>query len=138
MAFLTQNTASFCKKLIIIFFSRITPIVFAETWAKSLKIVYLGMLIWKWQKKPKFWATSSHSKSNGLYKNWVWIHFGRVFYKLIWSPCSHCSQTYSHMDNVLIRLNLDLRFQRDRRSLFMLEVFGGKKKGLFPLAQKPS
>jgi hypothetical protein len=41
MAFLTQNTASFCKKLIIIFFSRITPIVFAETWAKSLKIVII-------------------------------------------------------------------------------------------------
>jgi hypothetical protein len=41
LACFTQTTGSFCKNLIITLFLRKTPILFAENWHKSQKIVII-------------------------------------------------------------------------------------------------
>jgi hypothetical protein len=58
--------------------------IFAQ-WA----IVYFGQLLKKHKSSPNFCATFSlkYRQCINLVKNWFRLHFGRLFYKLIWSPC---------------------------------------------------
>jgi hypothetical protein len=55
----------------------------------KLVIAYFGLLLGNYRHRPHFGADFFHDRGFAiiLAKKWVGLNFGRLFDKLVWSPC---------------------------------------------------
>jgi hypothetical protein len=62
---------------------------------------WLFTLAMFYKSSANFWATFSMQLSISLAKQWVGLHFGRLFRKLIWSPWEFSAKTRTRFSNSL-------------------------------------
>jgi hypothetical protein len=85
----TENLLAFqyarANKAHVFSSSRVTRLgELSSTWA----IAYSGQFLKNYRSSPNFWASFFLSKDYAFFdKKWVGLHFGRLFHKLIRSPC---------------------------------------------------